>query len=52
MRTGKRKKVRKTANLSVKVVELPAKEGSLDGLLDLVAELLVSRWIKEREEED
>ena len=52
MRSGKKKKVRTTGNLSVKVVELTSKEDSFDSLLELLAELLVCSWMKEREEED
>ena len=43
---------RKIDTLSFEVVEVPPPEGSLDALLDFIADLLVRKWMEEREDED
>ena len=43
---------KKTDNLTFEVVEVPSKEGSLDDLLNFVADLLVRKWMEKREDED
>ena len=43
---------KKADKLSYEVVEVPAEEGSLCDLLDVIAELLVGKWMEEKDRQD
>lgn len=39
-------------SLRFEIVEVPARQGRFDELLDFVADLLIRKWMEEREDED
>lgn len=43
--------MKKRKSLKFEVVEVPAPEGSLDDLLDFVADLVVKKWMEDNSEQ-
>lgn len=43
---------KRSDHVRFEVVQIPAPEGSLDDLLDFVADLLVKKWMKEKQAMD